>query len=129
LERWITLPEARRPTAVVIGAGATAWQGIEQWLARRKRRIGYGPGNFAVTGLGGTDTPLLFGDGHAYRHTDHAQLAQAMVMQLLAPLLAGTSPASKVVRLLPPLHPQNSLHLPVPSDPAAAPTIQTRNEE
>ena len=113
LERWMALPPRRRPTAVVIGAGATAWQGIEQWLARNgRRRIGPGPGDLAVAGLGGTDTPLVFGDGLAYRHTDHVELARAMGSRLLAPLLAGEDPATKVVRLLPPLRPQHSLRLP-----------------
>jgi len=109
---WMRLPESVRPTAVVMAAGRTAWEGIEQGLASIGRKIGDGPGDIAVAGQGRHSLPLTFGHGYAYVGIDYFALAKAMADKLLWPLLNDKLPeGSRVIRVLPELQPTDSLNM------------------
>jgi len=112
MEEWLARGLQHAPDAVVIGAGPAAWLGVEVALARAGRRMGTGPMDMVVTGVGG-GSPLLFGHAMCYDGADLVMVAAAMVDALLAPLLAGHSPERSVVRLVPPLRPRASLGLPL----------------
>lgn len=111
LEAWLDLPEARRPTALVVGAGNGAWYGAEIALARRGRTIGDGPGQFSVVGQAREGLRLAFGLGHAYLDVGFEHLARALAEHLLEPMLARKQPAGTIVRLRPQLRPTPTLDL------------------
>jgi len=113
MERWLALPEQERPTAAVSAAGRGTWYGVEMALARHSMRLGFQPGEFAMAGQGGTEMPLLFGEGYAYHDVDFITLARAMGQKLLLPLLEGQKPERHILRLLPQLRPMETLRFPV----------------
>lgn len=110
MDIWLSLPPERQPTALAVGAGQPAWLGAELALARRGRRIGDGPGEFAVAGTSQVTT-LLFGQGLAFQHLQVSTLAKVMAQDLLLPLLSGVPNPGPVVRLHPVLCPLESLNL------------------
>ncbi len=113
LTEWHRLPESERPTAIAIGTGLGTWLGIERWLAVRGMRIGYEPGEIAVAGIAGNETPLLFGEGEAYLNVELLSLAEAMAKRILIPLLSSRMPEQSVVRVLPTLKKLDSMRLPL----------------
>lgn len=103
-QSWLSLPANEAPTALVISTGEeTAWQQLEILLMRTGRRIGYGPTDFAVTGLRHTASPLLFGEAEAFPDSELSYLTEVMCKQLILPLLEGTAPEHAVVRVHAPL--------------------------
>jgi LacI family transcriptional regulator len=112
VEKWLNLPEERRPTALLIGAKNDAWLGAELALARRGQKIGDEPGQFAVAGFAGGDLRLLFGKGHMFATVEQKELAVALVHELLLPLLQQTGPANPVLLMRPKLIPTKQLIIP-----------------
>ncbi len=103
MEAWLSLPEVIRPTAAVIGSSHTTWNGFELALATRGRRIGFGKNDFAVVGIEGLRTRLLFGEGQAFTKIELANLMVAMAESLLIPLIEGVPLKNIMVRILPEL--------------------------
>ncbi|GAB4454725.1 MAG: LacI family DNA-binding transcriptional regulator [Armatimonadaceae bacterium] len=117
LERWFSLPEELRPTALAIGTGDNEWREIEQFLAQRGVTIGGDPGQIAVCGQATHFLHLAFGEGHFFADISHASIAQVTVQKLLIPILEGHDPAPRIRRILPSLKITPSLKIAVPSCP------------
>lgn len=111
VEQWLEMPPDQQPTGVVIGAGLSAWIGIEVALARRGRRIG--AGDLAVVGQRPGAHPLLYGQAQAFDNIDMSLLAKAAA-EVLKQQISGQDHSEKKTRLLPALMPVNSLCLPLP---------------
>jgi LacI family transcriptional regulator len=111
LERLMSLPEGKRPTAIAMGAGLDPWRRIELTLAKWGLKIGLEPEDIAVAGTGGEETPLLFGEGYMYKDTDVTKLADIIATQLLSKLLSGEKPENNILLSLPSLIPHPSLRL------------------
>jgi len=105
---WFSLPASVRPTAAVVGAGNSAWYGIERALFRRGLFIGEEPGDFAVCGQSYEGLFLSFGSAYAFQDLELRTLAMAMVERLLLPLLSERKPAERIIRILPSLVPVRS---------------------
>lgn len=105
---WFSLPASVRPTAAVVGAGNSAWYGIERALFRRGLFIGEEPGDFAVCGQSYEGLFLSFGSAYAFQDLELHTLAIALVERLLLPLLSEQKPAERIVRILPSLVPVRS---------------------
>lgn len=114
LERWFSLPEEQRPTAIAIGAGDWEWYVIERTLATRGYSIGDGPEQIAVAGQATYRIHLAFGDGVYFGDISHNSIAVTLVQELLIPLLGGNQPENPVQRILPPLIPIHSQGLELP---------------
>lgn len=113
VDEWLDLPRDQQPTGVVIGAGVSAWLGIELALARRGRRIGFGTDEMAVVGQRPATHALLYGQGQAFDNIDMARLASAAADVVKRQVL-GEGGYEKITRLIPALTPVNSLCLPLP---------------
>ncbi|BDI30495.1 hypothetical protein CCAX7_25460 [Capsulimonas corticalis] len=110
MERWLDLPEDEQPTAIAVGAGNAAWEGIETALARRGRFIGDRPGDIAVAGETHWPFRLMFGRAMGYTQVELADLIRAMASELIFPVLRGES-VEPVVRIRPTLQPLDTLDL------------------
>jgi LacI family transcriptional regulator len=108
--RWFDLPEDRRPTAIVVGAGNAAWLAIEMELARRGLLIGETPGCIAVAGETHHRHTLLFGSALGYCDVELADLGVSMVTHLVLPLMKGEL-ENRTVRIAPRLQALESLDL------------------
>ena len=111
---WLDMPKDIRPTAVAMGAGAHYnWHGIEMELAKRGIRLGNGSQDFAACGQCTQETQLIFGQASGFRQSEISDLAERMMDELVKPILEGREPASRVVKVVPVLHPIESLKLPL----------------
>ena len=108
---WLALPALQRPTALVIGAGNTTWNGVEMALALHDQAIGDGKGEFSVAGITHPPHNLLFGEGHSYPHVDFIELTEAALLHLLLPILRGEEIANPILRICPELRPIPTLHM------------------
>ena len=84
---------------------------MEKALFKSGRRIGDGPGDVSVAGVGFGDLLLSVGHGYMFKTTMLDAVTTAMVDSLLAPLLLGEPIATPVVRLRPELAPVASLEM------------------
>jgi len=110
VERWLALPEDRRPTAIAVGAGNAMWEGIETALARHGRFIGMGPDEFGVCGETHWPYRLMFGHALGYARVELADLVRAMASELIVPVLRGSA-VNPVVRIIPRLQPLETMDL------------------
>ena len=81
---WLDLPLEERPTAVVVGSGATTWRSMERALATRGRRLGFGDNEIAAVGITYDDRPLMFGHGLAYKSGGDRTLAEVAASAAIA---------------------------------------------
>jgi LacI family transcriptional regulator len=116
--RWLAMPEADRPTALVCGANRWAWHGVEKALAGSGRRLGWEQDDFCMVGNIEPGDQLLFGEAMTFQEVGLPQLAQEMTTRLLLPLLTEQPREASVVRLNPELAPTQSMHLPHPTSRA-----------
>ena len=110
VEVWLELPEDRRPTGFVIGAGNDAWHALEACLARRGHALSLAPGGPAAAGVASFGLTLTFGEALAYQDIEIDNLALRASPGLLDAVLGGES-AGNVVRFLPSLSPAPTLGL------------------
>ncbi len=89
IEDWLSLPEDRRPTGFVVGAGNHAWHALEACLARIGRSLGFGPENFAAAGIASYYFTLMFGQANAYQGIEIDHLARFASPGLLDAILGG----------------------------------------
>lgn len=101
VSHWLSLPAGQKPSAMVITADNEGWYGAERALAKRGIIIGDHPPNFAVSGQCQPDLRLAFGSARAHVNIDLNTLGATLATQLLLPIMQGSEPQQRIVRLLP----------------------------
>ncbi len=102
---WLSLPQERRPSAAVVTADNEGWYGLERALAGRGIVLGDQPGEFAASGQCQPALRLAFGSALAHVNIDLNNLGATLATDLLLPLMQGTEPCSRIIRLLPQMEP------------------------
>jgi len=110
ISEWLSLPEAERPTAFVIGSGNNAWHALETCLAQIGGILGSDEDCFAASGIASYSFTLMFGQAVAYQGIEIDNLAQQASPGLLNAVLQGQS-TEPIVRFRPKLTPAPSLDL------------------
>lgn len=126
IERWLSLPEADRPTGFVVGSGNYAWHALEACLARRGFALGQG---CDAAGIASYSFTLIFGEALAFQGIEIDNLALEASPGLLDAILSGGSD-ERIVRFRPALSPAPSVGLaivPSPQGPDRTPT-STENQ-
>lgn len=108
--RWLSLPEADRPTAFVMGAGNHAWHALEASLARKDASLSFDRNGHAAAGIASYYFALMFGQAHAYQGIEIDNLARLSSPGLLDAVLSGES-AKPIARLRPGMTPAPTLAL------------------
>ena len=102
MARWWALPEAERPTAIVVGMSENVvWGGLEGDLAKRGLLLGDGPNKVAAAGLSGDNLALLYGEAYVYDRLGHTEYARLTAERLLVPLLRSEAIEHNVVLVAP----------------------------
>lgn len=111
MEAWLAMPDAERPTAVVVGASTNPIWGMEKALARRGLRFGLSSEGFSVAGHIRSGDPMLFGKGYGFANVDNEDLASVQAERQIKPLLEEGRCDQRVIRISPGLNPLDSLGL------------------
>jgi len=103
VEKWCSLPESERPDAMVLGFGSYVAQELEFALRAQGITIGDSEGKIMMVGIDYSRGELVYGRGWVFPSTRSDTLAQALVSNLLIPILKGDPPTEPVCRILPKL--------------------------
>ena len=101
-EEWMKFPDAKRPTAIAVGADLDAWEGIEIGLARHGKIIGpeIASGQVAVAGTASSPLRLLFGEGR-FLDTEFYGLVGLLCEEALTLLQERANDENAIRRYLP----------------------------
>lgn len=105
VHQWLSLPIHQQPTAIVVTADNEGWYGVERALAKHGKFIGEEPGDFGVSGQCQPALRLAFGHAHAHIHIDLNVLGAILANAIVLPLMNGTEPESRIIRILPEMAP------------------------
>jgi len=97
LRAWLDMPDSSRPTAIVNGcSNDEVWTDFEMFLLEAGLRIGDGPNEITVVGIG---RQMLFGEADCLLVDNVPQLARIALERLLIPILQGESLDETIIRV------------------------------
>lgn len=100
VEGWLSLPEDRRPTGFVLGAGNHAWHALEAALAQKGLDLSMEGSGCGAAGVASYYFTLMFGQALAYQNIEIDHLARLSSPGLLDAVLGGET-ATPIARLRP----------------------------
>ena len=124
IRSWLQMPEDKRPTGFLMGAGNKAWQALELCLAEQGRKLSDLPDSYSAAGITSSPFSLMFGDALAYQGIEIDNLARFVTPALIR-ALTGAKDGEHIQRFRPQLTQAKSLHIAVPGPLVASDTTNT----